>query len=187
MSNLQYVVYYEDNPNFAHKEDSHLHKKNLFAVSDGITHDMQKNNLYPNTSDASLVANIATKSLIEYCLSRKVISNNDIKKAFFYSNSNIRSFNLNSELWKNREKSAYDFGACVASLAVFENDKLEYGILDDCRISVFGNDLKNRIDVNNYVEITAKYFKVNYQWSKKGIELFGEKISETILLLLKTE
>ncbi len=101
----------------------------------------------------------------------------DIKSSFKKTNKKIAEFQKNRELYKNREKNNYTFGATVIAAAIIKDNKLFYGVLDDCSIAVFGKDGVDRLKLIPYVENSAKYLFSKYDWDDmKGRKFWRKNI-----------
>jgi serine/threonine protein phosphatase PrpC len=175
---VKYFLYHEDNQedrNDRPQEDFFVAKNNIFIVADGITHDLVNGN-YPNPSEAFLVAKMAAEGILNY-LKNNFNNLDDIKKAFLTANQKIVAFQKKSNLYKNRESNNYTFGATVIAAATVKDDKLYYGVLDDCFVSVFGNDGVDYLRLIPYVEKSAKYLFSQYNWDDlKGRKFWRKNI-----------
>jgi len=104
---------------------------------------------------------MASKEILKN-LQNKFEDLSDIKIAFKKANNKIADFQKKKELFKNREENNYTFGATVIAVAIIKKNKLFYGVLDDCSISIFNYNLQNRLKLTPHVENSAKYLFSKY-------------------------
>jgi hypothetical protein len=163
-----HILYHQNNQEDPDKatEDYYSHSDNIFVVADGITHDRDENGQYPNPSDSAEVAKIICREINEY-LSDHPQTATEIKNAFTQANSAVERFNINRPLYQNRESNAYNIGAATVALACIMKGKLIYGVLDDCFISVFSDDLIDKPTLRGYVQESAALLDENFDWSTK--------------------
>lgn len=168
---LKYFLYHENHQEKLERpqEDYFLAKNNIFIVADGITHDLIDGK-YPHPSDSFLVAKMASESIFE-SLNSKI----GVEESFRYANKQIKKFQKNRELYKNREKNNYTFGATVIAAAIFKNNKIYYGVLDDCSIAVFDRNFNDRLKLIPYVENSTKYLFQKYHWQDPEGRKFWRK------------
>ncbi|MGB6839010.1 MAG: protein phosphatase 2C domain-containing protein [Microgenomates group bacterium] len=167
MKPIKALIYQENNIKYPYKpqEDSFLSKDNIFAVTDGITHDKGEGGLYPTPSDSKEVAQLVAKELVNNLIAKKDHNEKTIKEAFVAANKKVKTFNSKSKMWANKGKTVYDIGACTASLVILKEKSVLYGILDDCSAAVFDENLEDKIQIRDYVVESAKYFNQHYDWS----------------------
>jgi serine/threonine protein phosphatase PrpC len=172
---MKHFLYHENNylKPYVPQEDYFVNSGGIFIVADGITHDLI-NDKYPDPSDAYLVAEMAGEEILS-SLKERFESPEDIKDTFQRANQKIAEFQNNRELYKNREENNYTFGATVIAAAIMKNDKLFYGVLDDCSIAVFGNDGVDRLKLIPYVDNSAKYLLEKYSWDNLEGRKFWRK------------
>ena len=164
---MQHILYHENNIKhpFAPQEDSYFHSKNesIYVVADGVTHDPTDPTLYPMPSDSYEVARIVCREVVKN-LTNAAFSNDSIKMAYIDTNKKVAEFNLQSPLYKDRKTNGFTIGACTTAMVWIKETKLLYGVLDDCFISVFSNDLIDHPMLKSYVELSAKYLNENFDW-----------------------
>ncbi|KKS54729.1 MAG: hypothetical protein UV21_C0005G0093 [candidate division WWE3 bacterium GW2011_GWD2_42_34] len=168
---MKHILYHENNLKhpYAPQEDSYLHstKEGIFVVADGVTHDPTDPTLYPMPSDSYEVARIVCNEVIKY-LEGKEFTTDSIKSAYSEANKKVAEYNLHSPLYAERKNNGFTIGAAAASVVWIKENKLLYGVLDDCFISVFGDDLVDHPMLKSYVEMSAKYLDGNFDWGKIG-------------------
>jgi len=166
---MRHILYHENNLKYpyAPQEDSYLHstKESIFVVADGVTHDPTDPTLYPMPSDSFEVARIVCNEVVKY-LEGKEFTTGSIKSAYLEANKKVADFNSHSSLFEERNSNGFTIGAVTTSVVWIKENKLLYGVLDDCFISVFGEDLVDRPILKSYVEISAKYLDGNFDWGK---------------------
>ncbi|MBU0534862.1 hypothetical protein KKC62_01660 [Patescibacteria group bacterium] len=166
---MKFILYHENNLKhpYAPQEDCYLHsnKENIFVVADGVTHDPTDPTLYPVPSDSYEVARIICNQVV-HNLESKNFSTDSIKQAYLEANKEVAKFNCKSPLYKNKENNGFTIGAATTSTIWIKENRLIYGVLDDCFISVFGNDLVDHPMLKSYVEQSAKYLDGNFDWGK---------------------
>jgi len=136
---MKIIAFTKHNPNYKEfnrpKEDSfkYYSGKNriIVAIADGITRDLI-NGKYPNPSPAKKAADIFCKSFLE-------------KQDFEYCNKNIAELNKSLKV----DYLENDFAACVAVGGIIENNKLKYGFITDCGVSIFDEKGKLRFGTEN--------------------------------------
>jgi ribosomal protein S18 len=160
------ILYYENNRNHPYipQEDAYSKVANIYVVADGVTHDVNKDGMYPIPSDASKVAQIICNTVTNY-LSLKQPSQENIKHAYIEANEQVKKFNQTRTLYKNRETNGYTIGAATTATIWINGNKLLYGVLDDCFISVFSDDYKDHPILKSYVEESAKMLNADHNWS----------------------
>lgn len=164
---MKYFLYHENHQGKLERpqEDFFVNSNNIFIVADGVTHDLIKSK-YPHPSDAYLVAKMASETIL-----KSQNSGFKIKESFREAHEVIKEFQKKRELYQNRESNNYNFGAAVIAAAIIKDDKLFYGVLDDCSIAVFGRDGIDRLKLIPYVEKSSKYLFSQYSWDN----LLGRK------------
>ncbi|PJA87209.1 MAG: hypothetical protein CO141_00615 [Candidatus Moranbacteria bacterium CG_4_9_14_3_um_filter_42_9] len=166
---MKHVLYHENNLKHPYipQEDSYLHstKECVYVVADGVTHDSTDPTLYPMPSDSFEVARIVCSEVIKY-LEGKEFTTASIRSAYLEANKKVAEYNLHSPLYAGRKSNGFTIGAVATSVVWIKDNKLLYGVLDDCFISVFGEDLIDQPMLKSYVEISAKYLDGNFDWGK---------------------
>lgn len=163
---LKHFIYHENNleKTYIPQEDFYQNVDNIFVVSDGITHDLV-DGFYPNPTDSGIVANLICNTISkELEKSDKEIG--DIKRAVKKANAEVKKFNESTKLYVERESNGYTIGAAVFAVIVIKEDRLLYGVLDDCYFSIFSDDLIDHPILKSYVDKSAKHYDANYDWSK---------------------
>ncbi|MEN9388983.1 MAG: hypothetical protein RLY61_67 [Candidatus Parcubacteria bacterium] len=163
---IKSLLYFEPNTtNAKHvSEDAYASSANVFAVADGITHDLDEHGNYPVPSDSGRVASIVCKSLVDE-LSKSKLSLTAMQDAFISANLKVRAFNAKSNRYKKRETNGYDIGAATVAVIAITGNTLLYGVLDDCYISVFGSDYIDHPILRSYVDSSAHFLDHIYDWS----------------------
>ena len=166
---MKHLLYHENNLKhpYAPQEDSYFHSrdKNIFVVADGVTHDPTDPTLYPMPSDAYEVAKIICEQVVKD-LENKPYTQESLREAYKKANEKVAEYNATSALYKNRESNGFTIGSATTATIWIENYKLLYGVLDDCFISVFSDDLVDHPMLKSYVEIAAKYLDSKFDWGK---------------------
>lgn len=165
---LEHFIYHENNlaNPYIPQEDFYQNSDSVFVVADGIKHDLV-NGLYPNPSDSGKVAEIICETVIkELNDTNKEID--DIRNAVEKANKEVKKFNKTTKLYKERESNGYTIGAAVFAVIVIKEGKLLYGVLDDCYLSIFSDDLVDHPTLKSFVDKSAKHYDANYDWSKTG-------------------
>ena len=166
---MRHILYHENNLKYpyAPQEDSYLHstKESIFVVADGVTHDPTDPTLYPMPSDSYEVARIVCNEVVKF-LEGNEFTVDSINLAYLESNKKVAEYNLHSPLYAERKNNGFTIGAVATSVVWIKENKLLYGVLDDCFISVFGEDLVDHPVLKSYVEMSAKYIDGNFDWGK---------------------
>ena len=166
---MNHILYHENNFKYpyAPQEDSYFHSttENIFVVADGVTHDTNDPTIYPMPSDSYEVARIICESVVKD-IQDKPYSTDSIKDAYKMANKKVCDFNVASEIYKNRKMNGYTIGAATTATIWIRDLKLLYGVLDDCFISVFSDDLVDHPILKSYVEISAKYLDSKFDWEQ---------------------
>lgn len=161
------ILYHENNRNHPYipQEDAYSKIENVYVVADGVTHDVDKDGLYPIPSDSARVAQLICDTVTKYLsLNRPSLEN--IRQAYIEANRQVQNFNQLSPLYQGRETNGYTIGSATTAAICIEGNKLLYGILDDCFISVFSDDYEDHPILKSYVERSAKILDDNHDWSK---------------------
>ena len=95
-------------------------------------------------------------------------TNKLVEQFMLLANKKVAEYNLHSPLYAERKNNGFTIGAAAASVVWIKENKLLYGVLDDCFISVFGDDLVDHPMLKSYVEMSAKYLDGNFDWGKIG-------------------
>jgi hypothetical protein len=161
------LIYHENNYKYPYipQEDFYCSDKNIFVVTDGVTHDLLDGGLYPVPSDSLLVSKLTGDTLLNCLVTKEFVDDKHIREAFIEANTKVKEFNLKRELWVNRESNVYNYGSCVASLVIILENLVLYGVLDDCKVAVFDKPENNKIELKPYVDNSANYFNKKYDWS----------------------
>lgn len=136
--------------------------KVIIAIADGITRDCINESVgeknpkgiihlffnYMKQNSAKKAAKLFCKSFIKY-LKKSKISEKSIKKAFEFSNKQIKS--LNKKKNPNPDYLENDFWACVSSGGIIDtkNNRLYYGFIADCGVSIFNSNGKLKFRTKN--------------------------------------
>lgn len=164
---MKYLLYHENNTKYPYlpQEDSYSHnyEKGIFAVADGITHDENPDGSYPNPSDSAEVAKIITTEIVKY-LETAEFSEQSIKEAFIQASQKVEEYNKTRPFYKDRESNGYTIGAAIASVGWVKENKLIYGVLDDCFISIFSEDYIDHPILKSYVDHSANYLDKVHKW-----------------------
>ena len=145
-----------------------------FAVADGVTLDPDERGAYPVPSDSAVVAKIICDELVKF-LEKKDPSLELILDAYLSANKKVLEFNKTSPRYTNRENNGYSIGAATCALVCISGEKLLYGVLDDCYISIFSDDYVDHPILKDYVADSAKFLNANYDWSKPESRKFWRK------------
>lgn len=161
------IIYHENNSKHPYipQEDAFASIEDIYVVADGVTHDINDDGLYPIPSDSASVAQLICANVVEF-LKGKRPSIESIKNAYLTANKAVQIFNDTRPLFLNRENNGYSIGAATTATIWLSNNKLLYGVLDDCFISVFGEDYIDHPTLKSYVEQSAKFLDSNFDWSK---------------------
>jgi hypothetical protein len=161
------ILYHENNKKhpYVPQEDAYANAGNVFVVADGVTHDTDSEGFYPIPSDSAKVAQLICDEVVEF-LSKNELTLEAISSAYLLANEKVQAFNDKSQLYKNRESNGYTIGAATTATICILDNKLLYGVLDDCFISVFSDDYVDHPNLKSYVEKSAKILDDNYDWSK---------------------
>ena len=164
---IKHFFYHENNRKepYRPQEDAFASTDNIYVVADGVTHDVDKDGIYPIPSDASKVAQIICDTVTGY-LSSKHPSLENIKLAYLEANKQVQNFNQTRPLYQERENNGYTIGAATTATIWISGNKVLFGVLDDCFISIFSDDYKDHPILKSYVEQSAKILDANYDWSK---------------------
>ena len=165
---FNYIFYHETNPKTPERpvEDARANTGNIFVVADGITIDPLENGTYPNPSPSGNVSKIICSECIECLSNLSEIKTGDIKKALQKANKKVDKYNRGLPNYEEELSKAYNVGSAVVAVGVIQDNRLIYGVLDDCYVSVFSDDLVDHPQLESYVQKTAKFFDANYDWSK---------------------
>lgn len=159
-------ILYHVNGELHPTEDAWATICNVFVVADGVTHDTDDNGNYPKVSDSAHVAKLTVRLLSEY-LSKRCNSLSDIKDAFIKTNQEVANYNKSTYRYELKETNGYDIGAATVAVGVILDNKLLYGVLADCVISVFSTDLVDHPTLIPHVDLSANYLDSHYKWSDK--------------------
>lgn len=163
---IKSILYHENNRKHSYipQEDAYANIDNIYVVADGVTHDKTEDDLYPMPSDSAKVAQIICDEVTDY-LKGKIPSLDLIKEAYLIANRKVQEYNETRPLYQNRENNGYAIGAATSAMLWLNKDKLLYGVVDDCFISVFSDDYVDHPMLKSYVEQSAKFLDSNYDWS----------------------
>lgn len=166
---MKHILYHENNIERPYKpqEDSYFHsiRGGIYVVADGVNHDLKDLTQYPMPSDSYEVAKIICEDVVKN-LKVKSYSTESIKEAYLKANEKVQTFNESSELYKNRKNNGFTIGAATTAAVWIKDYNLLYGVLDDCFISVFSEDLVDHPILKSYVEISAKYLDSHFKWEE---------------------
>lgn len=164
---VKHIIYHENNRQHPYipQEDAYAHKDNIYVVADGVTHDRDQNGMYPIPSDSAKVAQMISGGVVAF-LKNKKASLGNIKAAYLEANRRVQHFNETRPFYKDRENNGYTIGAATAAMVWFDGNKLLYGVIDDCFISVFSGDCVDHPVLKSYVEQSARYLDTNFDWSQ---------------------
>jgi len=173
---MKSFFYYENNQQHPGmpQEDAADNVDNIFAVSDGITHDDSESH-YPNPSEAGIVAGITVTTLVNYLKGQTTPGQDSFADAFKTAQFAVKQFNTDSLRYHDREQNNYDYGSCVAAAAVILPESVEYGVLDDCRVQVFSKAGESKIELIHYVDQSAEYFYKDHDWNDLEARKFMRK------------
>jgi serine/threonine protein phosphatase PrpC len=162
-----YILYHENNRKkpYILQEDAYESADNIYVVADGITHDVNEEGLLPIPSDSAKVAQIICDEIVNLLIDKNP-SIDSIKNAYYEANKKVSEFNVKSRLYADRENNGYSIGAATSAAIIINGNKLLYGVLDDCLISVFSDDYTDHPILTSYVDRSAKYLDSNFDWSK---------------------
>ncbi len=179
-----HILYHENSRKepYNPQEDAYANNASIFVVADGVTHDKDANGIYPIPSDSAKVAQIICEEVLKY-LSEKQPNLENIKQAYIEANKIVQQYNQSRPLFKDRENNGYTIGAAASSVVCITGNKLLYGVLDDCFISVFSADYQDHPMLRSYVEQSAKILDSNYDWSKPETrKLWRKEIRNNVYL-----
>lgn len=161
------ILYHENNRDHPYipQEDAYSKIDNIYVVADGVTHDLNKDGVYPIPSDSAKVAQLICDTITKY-ISLNHSSLENIRQAYIEANKQVQDFNQTRDLYKERETNGYTIGSATTATICIEGNKILYGVLDDCFISVFSDDYKEHPTLKSYVEQSAKVLDDNHDWSK---------------------
>ena len=172
----KWILYHENNKekSYIPQEDMYANSDLTFAVADGVTLDPDERGVYPIPSDSAVVAKIICDELVKF-LEKKDPSLELILDAYLSANKKVLEFNQTSQRYANRENNGYSIGAATCALVCISENKLLYGVLDDCYISIFSDDYVDHPILKDYVADSAKFLNANYDWSKPESRKFWRK------------
>lgn len=164
---MKHILYHENNSEHPYlpQEDAYAYssEQGIFVVADGVTHDGTDPVNYPMPSDSYEVARIICND-VKNQLSNAPFTTQAIVDAYIKANDHVHAFNIKSSLYEKRKENGYSIGAATTASILIKNNKLLYGVLDDCFISVFSEDLVDHPMLKSFVDISAKYLDANYKW-----------------------
>ena len=175
---LEHILYHENSQTHSDviQEDYYANSDNIFIVADGITLESGSGVERPKSTDSFDVAKIASEETLAE-LNKKFFNTNDIKNALVKANKKVASYLRGRTLYKNRERNGFMFGSTLIAVGGIINDRLLYGVLDDCLISVFSSDLIDHPIFKNDVTKTFRYFETHYDKSKtKDLKFFKKNL-----------
>uniref|UniRef100_A0A7C4Y357 PPM-type phosphatase domain-containing protein n=1 Tax=candidate division WWE3 bacterium TaxID=2053526 RepID=A0A7C4Y357_UNCKA len=163
---IKSILYHENNRKHPYipQEDAYATYRDIYVVADGVTHDKTEDDLYPIPSDSAKVAQIICDELTEYLKDKKPTLES-VKEAYLNANHKVQSFNEVRPLYQNRENNGFTIGAATSATIWLDDNKLLYGVIDDCFISIFSDDYVDHPMLKSYVEQSAKFLDSNYNWS----------------------
>lgn len=145
-------------------EDSSTMEGNVLCVADGVTRDplypkdffgdkgdkreFFKN--YPRPSRAKTTADLFCKELIKTIKKENKISKTAVRSGFLAANNAIAD--LNKRYIKKVDYLVSDYYACVASVAVIENNRIFWGFITDCGVIVFDKKGKLKFKTPNQMK-----------------------------------
>jgi hypothetical protein len=192
---MKYLLYHENNiihPELP-QEDYFVNNDEIFIVNDGITHDLDENGNYPKPSDAYLVAKITGDTILGY-LKVHGKSLKMIKSAYKTASKEVQKFQKGRKLYKDRETNGYSIGACVSATGVFIKNKFLYGVIDDCYVSVFNDDIVDHPMLKWYIGDTNRYYnqkihgKPLYDWQKaEDKKVFRKDMRNNVFIVDRKE